>query len=350
MVWDMNDRTSPAARGLREIHEAHFGASCCRRLWFRGPADHIQRMIGSVQSRMQPEVFDRQLLRRRRARAAAGLRAFDFLIQEAAARLSERLRDVRRDFPLALELGCHTGQLASVLRGCPQIGQLIQVDLSHGMVRRAHGPRLVADEEALPFGARRLDLVLSCFSLHWVNDLPGALAQIRYALKPDGLFLAVMPGGTTLYELRESLMRAELEIAGGAGPRVSPFVDVRDAGMLLQRAGFALPVVDLDTIVVTYDHPLKLMQELRGMGEANALVQRGRAPLTRSTLGRACAIYRELFGDRDDRIPATFQILMLSGWAPDASQPQPIRRGSAQTNLAEALGVPAEVLEGKAKR
>jgi SAM-dependent methyltransferase len=217
------------------------------------------------------------------------------------------------------------------------------------MVRRTHGPRLVADEEALPFGPACLDLVLSCFSLHWVNDLPGTLAQIRYALKPDGLFLAIMAGGTTLFELRESLMRAELEIAGGAGPRVSPFVDVRDAGMLLQRAGFALPVADVDTVTVTYDHPLKLMAELRGMGETNAPAQAGRA-LQRATLWRACEIYRALFGDRAQRVPATFQLLTLSGWAPDPSQPQPIRRGSAQVSLAEALGVPVEMLEGKAKR
>ncbi|MGH6906002.1 MAG: methyltransferase domain-containing protein, partial [Geminicoccaceae bacterium] len=230
---------------------------------------------------------------------------------------------------------------------CPQIGRLVQADLAYEMVRRAAGARLVADEEALPFGAGSLDLVLSCFSLHWVNDLPGALAQIRYALKPDGLFLAAMPGGTTLAELREALVRADLEIDGGAAPRVSPFVDVRDAGMLLQRAGFALPLVDVDTITVTYDHPLRLMQELRAMGEANALALRGRAPLKRATLLRACEIYRELFGERDDRVPATFQILMLSGWTPDPGQPQPIRRGSGRINLAEALGVPPEVLEGK---
>ena len=298
---------------------------------------------------MQPAVFDRGLLRLRRGRVAPALHGFDFLIREAALRLVERLGDVRRAFPLAVELGCHTGQLAAALRGHAQVGQLIQADLSYDLVRRAQGPRLVADEEALPFGPGSLDLVISCFSLHWVNDLPGTLAQVRYALKPDGLFLAIMPGGTTLVELRESLLRAELEVAGGAGPRVSPFVDVRDAGMLLQRAGFALPVVDVDTVTVTYEHPLKLMAELRGMGETNALVERGRA-LDRTTLWRACAIYEELFGDDASRIPATFQLLTLSGWAPDPGQPQPIRRGSAQVNLAEALGVPVEVLAGKDKR
>jgi NADH dehydrogenase [ubiquinone] 1 alpha subcomplex assembly factor 5 len=307
-------------------------------------------MTEPVQSHMPQMVFDRATLRARRARAAWRLGEVDFLIRAAAARLLERLRDVRRDFPLALELGCHTGQMARVLRECPQIDRLIQADLAHEMVQGAAGLRLVADEEALPFGPGALDLVLSCFSLHWVNDLPGTLAQIRYALKPDGLFLAAMPGGTTLGELRESLMRAELDVDGGAAPRVSPFVDVRDAGMLLQRAGFALPVVDVDIVTVTYSHPLKLMAELRAMGEANALAERGRAPLKRATLVRTCEIYQELFGDREGRVPATFQILMLSGWSPGPGQPQPIRRGSGQINLAEALGVPAAVLEGKARR
>ncbi|MGH6899685.1 MAG: methyltransferase domain-containing protein [Geminicoccaceae bacterium] len=307
-------------------------------------------MIEAVQSDMQSTVFDRATLRTRRSRAARRLGEVDFLIRTAADRLLERLGDVRRDFPLALGLGCHTGQMATVLRGSPQIGRLVQADLAYEMVRRSTGLRLVADEEALPFGPGSLDLVIACFSLHWVNDLPGTLAQIRYALKPDRLFLAAMPGGTTLAELRESLMRAELELDGGAAPRVSPFVDVRDAGMLLQRAGFALPVVDVDTITVTYDHPLRLMQELRAMGEANALAERGRAPLKRATLLRACEIYRERFGDGENRIPATFQILMLSGWTPDPSQPQPIRRGSGRVNLAQALGVPAEVLEGKTRR
>jgi NADH dehydrogenase [ubiquinone] 1 alpha subcomplex assembly factor 5 len=306
-------------------------------------------MTGTVQSRTQPTVFDRTALRVRRTRAAPRLAEVDFLVRAAADRLVERLDDVRRTFPLALQLGCHTGQLASLLRGSARIGHLIQADLSQAMVSRADGLRLVGDEEALPFGRGCLDLVLSCFTLHWVNDLPGALAQIRYALKPDGLFLAAMPGGTTLTELREALMRAELEVGGGAAPRVSPFVDVRDAGMLLQRAGFALPVVDVDTITVTYDHPLGLMRELRAMGEANALTERG-APLRRASLGRACEIYRELFGTPDGRVPATFQILMLSGWAPDPSQPRPVRRGSGQADLAEALGVPVEILEGKAKR
>jgi SAM-dependent methyltransferase len=293
-------------------------------------------------------VFDRAVLRRRRERAAAGFSACDFLVQEAATRLVERLGDVRRRFPLALALGCHTGQLARRLDGDPSVERLIQTDLAEAMVRRASGLRLVADEEALPFGAERFDLVVACWSLHWVNDLPGTLTQIRYALKPDGLFLAALPGGTTLLELREALLQAELELTGGAGLRVAPFVDVQDAGMLLQRAGFALPLIDVETITVTYEHPLRLLAELRAMGEGNALA--GRRPLQRRTLMRAAELYQELFADERGRIPATFQILMLSGWKPDASQPQPLRRGTGQLNLAKALGVPVEVLEGKTRR
>jgi SAM-dependent methyltransferase len=289
------------------------------------------------------------VLRRRRERAAPGFSACDFLVQEAAARLVERLGDVRRRFPLALALGCHTGQLARCLDGDASVERLIQTDLAEAMVRRASGLRLVADEEALPFGAERFDLVVACWSLHWVNDLPGALTQIRYELKPDGLFLAALPGGTTLFELREALLKAELELTGGAGLRVAPFVDVQDAGMLLQRAGFALPLIDVETITVTYDNPLKLMQELRGMGEANALTERERRPLRRATLLRAAEIYHELFADTRGRVPATFQILMLSAWKPAPTQPQPLRRGSGQMNLAKALSVPVEVLEGKAK-
>jgi SAM-dependent methyltransferase len=215
------------------------------------------------------------------------------------------------------------------------------------MLRRAQGLRVAADEELLPFGAGRFDLVLSCFSLHWVNDLPGTLLQIGRVLKPDGLFLAALPGGATLVELREALMRAELELEGGAGLRVAPAVDLRDAGGLLQRAGLALPIVDLETIQVTYDHPLKLIQELRAMGEAGALVAQHRRPLRRATLLRACEIYRDLFADGAGRVPATFQILMLSGWRPGPDQPQPLRRGCGRVDLARALAVPAEPLERK---
>ncbi len=303
---------------------------------------------GGVQISDQARIFERRVLRARRERAAAGLHTVDFLIARTAELLAERLGDVKRRFPLALDLGCHTGQLGRLLEASGRIDTLIQTDLAPAMVRHAQGLRVVADEEALPFGADRFDLIVSGFSLHWVNDLPGALVQIRHALKPDGLFLAAMPGGETLFELRDALMRAELQMSGGAGARVAPFCDVRDAGTLLQRAGFALPVTDLETITVSYAHPLRLLQELRLMGQASALAEPAR-PLGRQVLGRAAEIYLERYGDARGRVPATFQILTLTGWKPDPSQPQPLRRGSGQVSLARALGVPPEVLEGKAK-
>jgi NADH dehydrogenase [ubiquinone] 1 alpha subcomplex assembly factor 5 len=306
--------------------------------------------MSGIEQSAGPAIFDRALLRRRRERAAPGFAGVDFLVREVALRLIERVADVRRRFPLALELGCHTGQLARALGEEAPIERLVQADLAPTMVRRAAGLRVVADEELLPFAGERFDLVLSCFSLHWVNDLPGALVQIARTLKPDGLFLAALAGGTTLLELREALLRAELELEDGGAVRISPFVELRDAGALLQRAGLALPIADVETIRVTYDHPLKLMQELRRMGEASALVASHRRPLRRRTLLRACEIYLELFADAAGRVPATFQILMLSGWKPGPDQPQPLRRGSGQVNLARALGVPVEVIEGKRRR
>ena len=199
-------------------------------------------------------------------------------------------------------------------------------------------PARGCDEEALPFRDRSLDLVVSGLSLQHANDLPGTLTQVRRALKPDGLLLAAMLGGNTLHELRTSLLAAEEELEGGASPRVAPFADVRDMGALLQRAQFALPVVDSETVVVTYANPLALMHELRGMGAANALSARSRKPLRRATLLRSFEIYAERFGLANGRIPATFEILTLTGWAPHESQPKPLQPGSAKMRLADALG------------
>lgn len=283
-------------------------------------------------------VFDRRLLRRRRDRAAAGLAAHDFLFREVADRLADRLDDVRRIFPVALDLGSHGGILGGLLAGRGGIERLVSVDLSEAMARQAPGLSAVADEEALPFADASVDLVLSAMSLHWVNDLPGALVQIARALRPDGLFLAAMPGGDTLTELRQSWLAAEAEVEGAASPRVSPYADVADAGALLQRAGFALPVVDSDRIVVTYPDPFALMAELRGMGEANVVLGRRRSPSRRATLMAAARHYVERFADADGRIPATFQVIYLTGWRPDASQPRALRPGSAGQRLADALG------------
>jgi len=287
----------------------------------------------------EAHVFDRRLVRRHRSRAAAGLAGHDFLFREIAERLADRLDDVRRDFPVALDLGCHSGQVGAVLAGRGGIETLIQSDLCLDQVSRATGCRVAADEEALPFAAASVDLVMSNLSLHWVNDLPGALIQIRRVLRPDGLFLAGLLGGETLHELRAALLDAEIEVSGGAAPRVSPFADVRDAGALLQRAGFALPVADSDRVTVTYADALALMRDLRGMGEANAVHARPRSFTRREVMARAAAIYGTRFGDSAGRIRATFQVIYLTGWAPDPSQQQPLRPGSAQSRLSDALGV-----------
>jgi SAM-dependent methyltransferase len=196
---------------------------------------------------------------------------------------------------------------------------------------------VVADEEFLPFAEGTFDLVLSLLSLHWVNDLPGALLQAHRALKPDGLFLAAMLGGETLYELRACLLQAEGDIAGGVSPRVSPVAELRDVAGLMQRAGFALPVADADTVTVNYKNPLRLLTDLRAMGESNALIERSRAPLRRDVLMRALELYSDRFGYADGRVPATFQVIYLTGWRPHGSQPQPLRPGSAAARLAEAL-------------
>ena len=289
-----------------------------------------------------PEIFDRRSLRQHRDRAAAGIAAHDFLFREVGERLLERLSDIRRRFPLALDLGCHNGVVAEILRDDPAapVDTLLQADLSPAMARLAAakgGPTLVADEEALPLAPGSLDLVVSVLSLHWVNDLPGCFLQIAQALKPDGLFLAAMIGGDSLAELRAALVEAEIEMEQGASPRVSPFADLRDIGGLLQRAGFALPVTDVDSITVTYSSALALMQELRGMGEANADRSRRRNMSRRSTLLRAAALYGERHGDSDGRIPARFDVIYLAGWRPDSSQPKALRPGTAAARLAKAL-------------
>ena len=298
------------------------------------------------------DVFDRALLRRRRDRAAAGLRAHDFLFAEAAERLADRLDDVTRKFPRALDLGCHDGTLSRVLAGRGGIETLVQCDLSPAMARAAASngaPTLVADEEALPFAPESFDLIVSVLGLHWVNDLPGALIQIRHALKPDGLFLGAFLGGATLTELRTALLEAELAEEGGASPRVAPFAELRDAGGLLQRAGFALPVADADRLTVTYPDALALMRELRAMGESNTLRARRRGFTRRATLLRAAAIYAEKFADAEGRVPASFEIVTLTGWAPHPCQPQPLEPGSATLRLADALGAEERPAGDKAR-
>ncbi|MDX2222147.1 MAG: methyltransferase domain-containing protein [Rhodospirillaceae bacterium] len=294
-------------------------------------------------------IFDRNLVRRHRDRAAAHIDHSGFLFAESAARLVDRIDDTTRTFELALDLGCRDGVMARALSGSARVKLLVQCDLSAAMARRAranHGLVFCADEEVLPVADGIIDLVLSNLALHWTNDLPGALVQLRRALKPDGLLLASIFGGDTLSELRSCLLEAETRLTGGASPRVSPFADVRDAGALLQRAGFALPVVDADTIVVTYPDIFRLMADLRAMGETNAVRERVRHPPPRELFALAGQIYAERFADSRGRLVATFQIVTLTAWTPHAGQPKALRPGSAAARLADALGGNEVIIHG----
>ena len=281
-------------------------------------------------------LFDRRAWRAHRDRAAR-CGSVDFLHAEIADRLIDRLDVVNREFAVALDLGARDGGLARALAGRQGTLRVVAAEPATEFLARAPGPRVAADPELVPFGDASFDLVASTLALHWTADLPGALIQLRRALKPDGLLLAAMFGGQTLIELRTVLFEAELAEEGGVSPRVSPAIELADAAALLQRAGFALPVADSERVTVTYPDMLALMRDLRGMGETNALAARRRGGLRRATLARAAALYAERFGDGDGRIPASFEILFLCGWAPHPSQPQPLRRGSATSRLADAL-------------
>ena len=267
-----------------------------------------------------PTIFDRALLRARQKRAQA-LGAETFLLDRVTAELDERLSAVLRPLERAADIGTPTEALTRALAG--KVGSIERAD--------------IGDDEAVRLPDASLNLVVSALALQFVNDLPGVLVQIRRALKPDGLFIAALIGGDSLTELRQSFAQAESEIEGGLSPRVAPFADVRDLGALLQRVGFALPVVDSDRLTVRYETVFKLMHDLRRMGAANALTARRRTPLRRATLLRMGEIYAERFADPDKRLRATFEIVWLSGWAPDPSQQKPLKPGSASTRLADVL-------------
>ncbi|PTM41218.1 methyltransferase domain-containing protein [Bosea sp. 124] len=276
-------------------------------------------------------VFDRALGRQRLTRAlAAGYP--DFLLERATQDLDERLSAVLRQFGVAADLGTPLPLAAPVLRA--RAGTALRMAETAGAAAD-----LVGDLERLPLGPESLDLAASLLALQGVNDLPGALIQIRRALRPDGLFIGCLLGGRTLQELRQVLLEAEAETAGGASPRIAPFADLRDLGSLLQRAGFALPVVDSEVVIVRYRDLFGLLRDLRAMGWGNALTARRRAGMRRDTLMRAAALYVERFADADGRLRATFEIVWLSGWAPHESQQKPLRPGSAKARLADALGV-----------
>ena len=300
-----------------------------------------------------PRLFDRSRHRRRLDRAAPRYARASFLKVRAAEDLVARLEAVNRAFPRAVDLGARDGAFARALAAsgaAAKVDLLIETDLSRVMLASRPGPRLVADEERLPFAPESFDLVVSALALHWTNDLVGALVQVRQALKPDGLFLGAILGGATLTELRQALTIAELELRGGAGPRVSPFADASDAAGLLQRAGFALPVADVDRVTVTYDHLLPLLADLRAMGETSVLAEGPERPLSRAIVGRAAELYVERFAGADGRLIASFEIITLTGWAPHPDQPKPLRPGSAKARLADALGVTERKAGEKAGR
>ena len=277
-----------------------------------------------------PLVFDRAMLRRRQARARA-LGAETFLIDRVVSDLADRLGAVLREFPVAADLGTPTDAVSRTLAGARSIGTLFRASASPDA-------DVLIDDEALAFRDGSLDLVVSALALQFVNDLPGALIQIRRALKPDGVVIAALLGGDTLMELRQSFAQAETDVEGGVSPRVAPFADVRDMGALLQRAGFALPVTDVERLTVRYSSPFILMGELRRMGATNVLTERRRTLLRRDTLKRMAQIYAERFADPDGKVRATFEIIWLSGGAPHESQQKPLRPGSAEKRLADALG------------
>ena len=279
----------------------------------------------------------------RRDRSAAGFDGFDFLKQAVTERILDRVDTIRRDLPHVLDIGCHNGVLTEALLASPKITSVSAMDPSPEMAaltkKRCGVDAVAAPFDAIPFEGVQFDGIFSAFALHWANDLPGVLIQLRQRLKPDGVMMVALAGGETLSGLRAALASAEAEVSGGMSPRVLPMGDIRDMGGLISRAGLTMPVADSDTITVTYDNLFSLMADLRGMGEANALHGRVNRMTSKSVFMRAAEIYQERFATEDGRIKVDFEIITLTGWAPDASQPQPLKPGSANQSLASALGV-----------
>ena len=277
-----------------------------------------------------PVIFDAARRRARLSRSAPRFDQADFLHARAAENAVNSLEVILRDFPVAVDLSAHPGPFERALAGTVAADRVGPVQAAGDGAAPGAGPLGLAD------GA--CDLIVSLMSLHWANDLPGALSQIRRALKPDGLFIGTLLGAGTLKELRAVLTQAELEVTGGAQARVSPFADGFDGAALLQRAGFALPVTDVDRVTVRYFSLFALIQDLRAMGETNVLAGPVR-PLTRGVLARAVELYGQMYAQDDGRLPATFEIIHLAGWAPSETQQKPLPRGSAKMRLADALGV-----------
>lgn len=277
-------------------------------------------------------IFDRQKVRQQRCRALPKLKDHGFLIDWTRDQLLSRLEFIKRDFADVLQIGSRTELKKENISGAQNY--FITDNIKPNTISENF---VLSEEELLPFKKSAFDLVISALNLHTVNDLPGALSQIKSCLKPDGLFLIGMFGGETLYELRDVMTKAELEISGGLHPRVAPFADKPEMGSLMQRAGFNLPVIDSEIVTVTYDNLFKLMHDLRYMGESNALVERSKSMNNKALLMKAAQLYQELYSEKDGRIKATFEIIFLTGWSPHDSQQKPLKPGSAEQRLADAL-------------
>ncbi len=277
-------------------------------------------------------VFDTKRLNQQRERAQSKLTDHGFLIDWSRDQLLSRLDIIRREFETVLQLGNRTALDKTKIKG------LQTLDISDTILPIHHNEDFIlCDQEWLPFDKDIYDLIISPLHLHTINDLPGALTQLKNALKADGLFLSAILGGETLYELRDVMSRAEIEVTGGMSPRVAPFADMPQMGSLMQRAGFNLPVVDSEIVTVTYDHLFKLMHDLRYMGEGNALIERSKSFNNRKLMMRSAELYQELYAEEDGRLKATFEIIFLIGWKPHESQQKPLRPGSAKNRLADAL-------------
>ncbi|KAL4641389.1 NADH dehydrogenase ubiquinone 1 alpha subcomplex assembly factor 5 isoform X1 [Arapaima gigas] len=304
------------------------GAEAARRRWLS------ERSGGSM------NVFDRTMKRRQKRWATAQRdgQQYEYLRDEVGSKVADRVYDVARTFPLALDVGCGRSHIAEHLNK-DIVERLFLTDISENSLKLKKKSEIpthcvLADEEFLPFKENTFDLVMSSLSLHWINDLPGALRQIHHVLKPDGVFIGAMVGGETLYELRCSLQLAELEREGGFAPHVSPYTAITDLGNLLGQAGFNILTVDVDSIQVHYPGMLEVMSDLQGMGESNCAWNR-KAMLHRDTMLAAAAIYKEMYGNKDGSVPATFEILYMIGWKPHESQAKPAKRGSANASFAD---------------
>jgi SAM-dependent methyltransferase len=281
-----------------------------------------------------PRLFEPRVVRAHKKRAANGFAEAAFLHKRSASDLSERLEAIPRKFERVLLLGCPAlvwTELAARAELAARLGACVHADVTDASV--------VLEHDRLPFADASFDLIVAPLFLHWANDLPGALTLLRRALRPDGLLLASLFGTDTLHELRHALLAADTMVTGGAGPRIAPFADMRDTAHLLQRAGFALPASDRDEVKVRYREFLRLLYDLRAMGETAALVDRSPRALSRRLLAQAERSYRQAHSDDENRLVATFEIVTLTGWAPHESQQKPLKPGSAATRLADALGV-----------